>query len=163
MLDEENRKHQERIEKKLSEFFLEGCWNFVSTSNQESTEGRRSENSERASSRHRVGSDTPVVHEPMKYDVDSTFNSIDPAHYSATSPRVSVFENIPPPPASHFIPGTTGIVQNDSEPFVPDDIGLLFGLSAPAPGGVGEEQGGYLHPTPQLCSDPTQNFFHIEP
>jgi hypothetical protein len=164
MLDEENRKHRERIEGRLREIMSETYWNFVSTPNQESTEGRRSENSERASSWHRVGSDTPVVHEPMKYDVGSTFNSINPAHHSATSPRVSVSENTPLLPASHVIPDTTGIVQYDSEPLVSSDIGVIFDLSqAPSPGGVGDKQIGYLHPTPQLCSDPTQNSFHIEP
>jgi hypothetical protein len=164
MLEKEEKLHQERIKARLPEIVSETYWNFVLTLNQESTEGKRNDNSESARAWHPVGPDTPVFHEPMKDDGASTLGVINPTHHSATYPRVGAFANTPHPPGIHAIPDTTKDVQYNSDPLVSNDMVVSFDPSqAPGPGGVGEEQGKYSHPMPQVCGDPTQHSHFIDP
>jgi len=164
MLEKEDRLHQERIEARLPEIVSETYWNFVSTLNQESTEGRRNDNSESARTWHPVASDTPVFHEPMNDDGASTFGVINPTHHSATYARVGVFANAPHLPEIHAKPDTTKGVQYNSDPLVSNDIIVIFDPSqAPGSGGVGEGQGKYSHPMLQVCGDPTRHSHFIDP
>ncbi len=164
MLENEERLHQERIKARLPAIVSETYWNFVSTLNQESTEGRRNDNSESARTWHPVASGTPVFHEPMKDDGASTLGVINPTHPSATYARGGAFANTPHLPEIHAIPDTAKDVQYNSDARVSNDIVVNFVPSqVPGLGGVGEEQGEYSHPMPQMCGDPTQHSHFIDP
>lgn len=162
MLEREEKLHQERIKASLPKIVRDTYWDFVSTLNHESTEGRRNDNSESARTWHPVATDTSVFHEPMKDGVAGTFGVINPTHCSATHACVGEFANTPHLPEIHAVPDTTKIVEYHTDPLVSNDMVMIYDSSqAPSPGDVGEERGKYSHPMPQVCGDPTQHSHFI--